>query len=120
MTSAATWIISLTAAAGTILGLWHLRPDVGRPRAWMGIMHGIAGTAGLAILLLALRGPERGIASGVGAFGTIAAWLFAAAAATGVLIWIRRRKGPAGTMIVHAGIAIAGWVMLLAWNSLGQ
>lgn len=119
MTSAATWIISLTAIAGTILGLWHLRPDIGRPPLWMGIMHGIAGIAGLAILLLALQGPERGTASGVGAFGTIAAWLFAAAVGMGVLIWIRRRKGPAGTMIIHAGIAITAWVMLLAWNALG-
>ena len=28
-------------------------------------------------------------------------------------------SSPAATMVVHAGIAITGWVMLLAWNSLG-
>ncbi len=83
------------------------------------MLHGLAGIVGLAILLLTLRGPERGIASGVGAFGSIAAWLFAAAVATGVLIWIRRRKGPVWTMIVHAGIAVTAWAMLLAWNALG-
>jgi hypothetical protein len=97
----------------------HLKADTGRPPPWAGLLHGLAGIVGLAILLLALRGPERGIASGVGAFGSIAAWLFAAAVATGVLIWIRRRKGPVGTMIVHAGIAVTAWAMLLAWNALG-
>jgi hypothetical protein len=119
MSAAATWIISLTAAAGTVLGLWHLRADRGRPPLWAGLVHGFAGIVGLAILLLALQGPERGIQSGVGAFGKMAAWLFAGTVASGVLIWARRRKGPAATMIVHAGIAITGWVVLLAWNSLG-
>jgi hypothetical protein len=119
MASAAVWIISLTAAAGTILGLWHIREGVGRPPLWMGVLHGLAGTIGLGVLLLALQGPERGIASGVGAFGKMAAWLFAAAVVSGVLIWMRRRNGPAATMIVHAGIAITAWVLLLAWNALG-
>jgi hypothetical protein len=107
----------VAAAAGTILGFWHLRPDARRPPLWMGILHGLAGIAGLGALLLALQGPERGSAYGVGHFGAMAAWLFAAAAASGVVIWLRRRKGPAGTMIVHAAIAIAGWVLLLAWNA---
>ena len=121
MNSAATLLLSLTVAAGTILGLWHLRASEGvsRPPPWMGILHGLTGVVGLGVLLIALRGPERGMASGVGAFGKIAAWLFVGAVASGVLVWTRRRKGPAATVIMHAGIAITAWVILLAWNSLG-
>ncbi len=75
------------------------------------------GAIGLGLLLVALRGPPRGVAAGVGAFGTIAAALFAAAAVTGVVLLLLRRKPL--VMAIHAGIAITGYVLLLAWNSLG-
>lgn len=121
MSSAATWLLTLTVAAGTILALLHLRASegIGHPPLWMGVLHGLAGVVGLGVLLVALRGPERGIASGVGGFGRTASWLFAGAVASGVLVWIRRRKGPAIPVILHAGIAVTAWVLLLAWNALG-
>ncbi len=121
MASLAGWIISLTVVAGTILALWHMRAadGIGRPPAAAGIAHGLAGAVGLAGLLLLVRGPVRGAASGVGSFGTTAAWLFAAALVSGLLVWQRRRRGPAVIMAVHAGFAVTGWVLLLAWLSLG-
>lgn len=72
---------------------------------------------GLGALLLALRGPARGIANGVGSFGTTAAALFAAALVTGVVLLMLRRKPL--VMAIHAGIAITGYVLLLAWDALG-
>ena len=121
MVSAAVWIISLTVVAGTVLGLWHLRASerVGRPPLWMGIAHGSAGAVGLGLLVLALGGPPRGAASGTASFGPTAAWLFGAALVSGAVIMARRKRGPAITMIVHAGLAVTGWVLLLAWTSLG-
>lgn len=68
-------------------------------------------------MLLALRGPARGVAAGVGSFGTVAAALFAAALLTGGVLLLRRRSGL--VMAIHAGIAITAYVILLAWNSLG-
>ena len=119
MVSAAVWILTLAVIAGTVLALLHLRvtDGAGRPPLVAGIAHGIVGAAGLAALLLALQGPPRGADTGVGSFGTMAAVLFAGALLTGVAILLLRRK--AIVMAIHAGIAITGYVLLLAWNALG-
>jgi hypothetical protein len=88
-----------------------------QPPLAAGIAHGVVGVAGLVVLLLTLWGPARGIDTGVGSFGIVSAVLFAAAAVTGVAMLLLRRKGV--VMAIHAGIAITGWVLLLAWDSLG-
>jgi hypothetical protein len=121
LVSAATWVITAAVLGGTVLAFWRLRATEGvaRPPGWAGIAHGLCGTAGLALLLLALRGPPRAVAEGAGSFGTIAAWLFAAALLVGGVIWVRRRRGPTLTIIVHAALAVTGWALLLAWASLG-
>jgi hypothetical protein len=115
----AVWVLTLAVAAGTVLALWHLRATdgAGRPPLAAGIAHGLAGAVGLVVLLLALTGPPRGVAAGVGSFGTLAAVLFAGALATGVAVLVLRRK--AVVIAIHAGIAITGYVLLLAWSSLG-
>jgi hypothetical protein len=82
-----------------------------------GIAHGTIGVVGLGMLLFALRGPARGVDTGVASFGTTSAALFVGAALTGVVMLRMRRK--AIVMAVHAGIAITGYVLLLAWYSLG-
>lgn len=119
MVSAAVWVLTLAVAAGTGLALWHLRAtdDAGRPPLGVGIGHGVVGAAGLVVLLLALRGPVRGVAAGVGSFGTLSAVLIGGALLTGAALLLLKRKG--AVMAIHAGIAICGYVLLLAWNSLG-
>jgi hypothetical protein len=116
LVAASVWVLTLAVAAGSVLALWHLR-SVSRPPLVVGLAHGLTGAAGLAILLLSLRGPARGVDAGVGSFGTIAAILFAAALLAGAALLLLRRKGM--VMAIHAGIAITGYVLLLAWNSLG-
>ena len=116
MLAAAVWVLTLAVAAGSALALWHLR-DLTRPPLVAGIAHGIVGLVGLTLLLLVLRGPVRGVATGVAAFGPGAAILFVAAAATGSALLLLRRKSL--VMAIHAGIAITGYALLLAWASLG-
>jgi hypothetical protein len=115
--SIAFWILTLAVAAGSVLALWHLRAADGTPRPPLaaGIAHGVVGAAGLAMLLLSLQGPARGVAAGVGSFGALSAVLFAGALLTGGVLLLRR-KGV--VMAIHAGIAITGYVLLLAWHSL--
>lgn len=96
--------------------LWHLR-GTSRPPLVAGIAHGLVGTVGLAALLLALRGPPRGVAAGAGSFGAVSAVLFAGAVLTGIVMLALRRNG--AVMAIHAGIAITAYVLLLAWSSLG-
>jgi hypothetical protein len=115
----AVWILTLAVAAGTGLALWHLRATEGGsgPPFAAGIAHGIVGAIGLFALLLALQGPPRGIGAGVGSFGPLAGVLFAGALLTGVAMLLLRRR--AIVMAVHAGMAVTGYVLLLAWNALG-
>jgi hypothetical protein len=87
------------------------------PPLAVGIAHGGVGAAGLAILLFALRGPARGVEAGVGSFGLASAMLFAGAVLTGAVLLLLRRKKV--VMAIHAGIAISGYVLLLAWDALG-
>ena len=74
------------------------------------------GAAGLAVLLLALRGPVTGAAAGVASFGPLSAVLCGGALLTGVGLFFLKQKG--AVMAIHAGIAVSGYVLLLAWNSL--
>lgn len=119
MVSLAVWVLTLTVVAGTILALLHLRAtdDASLPPFAAGIAHGASGAVGLVVLLLALRGPSRGADAGVGSFGTTSAALLAGAVLTGVAMLKLRNKSV--TMTIHAGLAITGYVLLLAWNALG-
>lgn len=116
-------LLLLAVLLGTLLAAIHLgaarsRPP-GRP---LGLLHGLLGVFGLGALLLALRGPPRGEAMGVGAFGWIAAVLLTAALLAGlsVLIARLRYRRVAGLVIgIHATIAVGGVVILAAYTLVG-
>jgi hypothetical protein len=87
----------------------------------VGWLHGALGVAALVLLLLALRGPPRGMAMGAGSFGVIAAWLLGVALVFGLLMLnrsLRRGTIPGAAVAVHATLAIAGFVVLVAYASL--
>ena len=112
--------MTVAVAAGSLLALWHLRAidGEGGPPLAAGVAHGVVGALGLALFLLSLLGgPVRGAATGVASFGALSAWLCAGALLTGVVMFWLKRKGP--VMAIHAGVAISGYVLLLAWNALG-
>ncbi len=117
MLTISVWLLSIATAAGTILVLWHMRGS--RPPLLAGIAHGIAGILGLAALLLVLRGPPRGVAMGAGSFGPMSGWLLGGAVASGAALLILRRKAPAVVMAVHGGLAVTGYVLFMAWYSVG-
>ena len=78
----------------------------------------LLGIGGLLCLVLALRGPPRGIAQGTASFGAIAATLFALAALVGgaILATHLRNRRRAGALIgVHAAFAVSGFVVLAAY-----
>jgi hypothetical protein len=120
MLSLAFFILSAAVVFGLVLALLHLR---GSPPAWMvGALHGVIGVAGLGALLLALRGPPRGLQTGVASFGMVAAVLAAIALVVGLLIatFRQRLRGGIGLVIVvHGALAITAYVVLLAYVSLG-
>jgi hypothetical protein len=111
----------LTAAVvlGVTLALQYLR---GRRVRIVGLVHGLVGAGGLLLLVIALQGPRRGDAMGVGSFGTAAAVLFSIALALGLVFAVLRAFTPrlAGIVIAtHASAAITAYVLFLAWVSIG-
>jgi hypothetical protein len=87
----------------------------------VGWLRGVLAVAALVLLLLVLRGPARGLAMGAGSFGVIAAWLLGVALVFGLLMLnrsLRRGAIPGAAVPVHAMLAIAGFVVLVAYASL--
>lgn len=117
--SPSLFVLSATAALGLVLVVLHATGRTALIR-WVGPMHGLAGLSGLVLLLLALRGPVRGAAYGVGGFGGMAAALLGLAIATGlVVLTVRRRRGdPMLAIGLHATLAIFGLVLLAAYASI--
>lgn len=109
----------MAVALGASLALLYLR---GRRLPIVGMVHGLVGASGLALLVATLQGPRRGDAMGVGSFGTAGAALFGAALAFGLCIplsnrWAHRFVG--AVIATHAGLAITAFILFLAWASLG-
>jgi hypothetical protein len=116
-------LLLIVALLGSALAALHLRSEVAALR-WrpLGALHGLLGTAGLVILLLALCGPPRGEAMGVGSFGRIAAGLLVMALVAGLAIVVARLRyhRVPGLMIgIHATLAISGVVVLAAYTLMG-
>ena len=114
-------ILGLVVAAGTWLARGYLltdEPPAGLNR--MGIAHGAAGLAGLAVLVAALPGPltAHSIKMGAGKFGTISAVLMAAGLLLGsaILITHLRRKPVSTTLVgVHGLLGISGYTLLVTY-----
>jgi hypothetical protein len=117
-------LLCAAAAIGGGLAVLYLRRPQAKPAPPAPVLatHAALGAASLAVLLVALgRGlPPTGI--GAAGLGPTAAALLAMALAIGLLLahasWRRRRPGE---MLVglHAGLAVAGLVVLLALIATG-
>jgi hypothetical protein len=111
---------AIVLGATVLLGLLLLIPRRGGWGLPLGLLHAAGGAAGLAALLLGLRGPPHGLASGAGGFGITAAALLGAAMLAGLVLLqarLRRRGQPMLVIGLHASVAIMGYVILAAYIS---
>ena len=123
MLSLSFGLLLVTGLLGGGLAIAHLRAGTGPVPNWrLGGLHALLGIAGLAVLLLSLRGPPRGEAMGVAGFGRIAAVLLSIALIAGLaILFLRlgRRRFPGLVIGVHATLAISGITVLAAYALMG-
>ena len=107
---------------GATLAIVALRAPLQRPPRILATLHGICATLGIVLLLIALPGSSRGVATGTQSFGLVATILLLLAALIGivsvVLHW-RRARFPGGIAGAHAFVAISGYVLLAVYLLLG-
>lgn len=113
-------VLGITVLAGlALIALLQWRPSAGR--LWLpGLAHGLLGLTGFILLLAGLGGPPRGMQSGAGSFGLIAAVLAGAALTIGVMALLARllrRRVPVLVLGIHATIGVAGLIILAAYLS---
>jgi nickel/cobalt exporter len=116
----------LVAAMLVVLGLWTLRrtkrpaPDVPRWRPLViGVVHGLAGSAGIALLALAAIPTRLGALAYLGLFcaGTVAGMIALTTAMSLPLGWSIRRSGSVPRSIVAcAGALSVGFGVALAYD----
>jgi hypothetical protein len=115
-------LLLIAAALGSVLAALSLRPGLPPPAPMYGVLHGCLGAGGFVALLIALRGPPRGVAMGVGSFGALAAVLLGVALLAGLImlaVRARVRQVPGLIIGIHATIAISGIVILAAYTLMG-
>lgn len=119
MLIAAFIILGIAVSIGSGLAIQHLRTEGAKPPPWpLALLHALFAIGGLGCLLLALRGPPRGLDQGTGSFGMIAAALIVMAALVGGWLLAARivKRRPAGILIgVHAMLAVGGLAILAAY-----
>jgi hypothetical protein len=118
MLAAAFILLTIAVLLGSLLAVLDMRTGAPTPRWPLAALHGLFALAGFACLLLALRGPVRGLDQGTASFGMISAWLFGAAAllALSLLTARLRKRRLSGFLIgMHATFAVSGFVVLAAY-----
>jgi hypothetical protein len=119
MLIAAFIILGIAVSIGSGLAIQHLRTEGAKPPPWpLALLHGLFAIVGLGCLVLALRGPPRGLDQGTGSFGIIAAALIVMAALVGGWMLATRivKRRPARILIgIHAMLAVGGFVILAAY-----
>ncbi len=119
MLTSAFFLLCLAVLIGSLLAVLAMqRAGQASPHWPLAALHGLAALGGFACLLLALRGPARGLDQGTGSFGLLSVWLLAPAALIGLGLLaarLRRRRLSGFQIGAHATLAICGFVVLLAY-----
>jgi hypothetical protein len=108
MLNLAVILFALSAVGGLLLASMHFR---GKDRPWaLGILHGLLGASGLAMLLFPF------LAGTAPAAVKLPLILFLAAALGGFLLFafhLQKKRLPSIVVIVHGGVAVAAFASLV-------
>lgn len=118
MLTDAVLAFAIVVLLGAALAIQIMRHETHAPSRVLVWLHGIAAVLSYGVLIVALRGPARGAATGTQSFGLVAAILLLLAAVIGLVslgLHLRRRRMPGIAIGVHASVAVFGYVMLAVY-----
>jgi hypothetical protein len=122
MLTAAFVILGIAVLLGCLLAVLYLRTE-GDAAPWpLAALHSLVAVGGLFCLVLALRGPPRGVEQGTASFGIIAVTLIGSAALIGVgslVMHLLKRRLPGILIGIHATLAVGGFAILAAYVFVG-
>jgi hypothetical protein len=102
-------------------GLYLLLDEPPKGLDWKGVLHGLGGAAGLALLILALRNAPpspHAVKMGAAGFGLVSATLIGGAFVTGLVILsghLFRRSISIGLVASHGLLAVVGYTLLVTY-----
>jgi hypothetical protein len=108
----AFWVLGGTVLLGGALALPYLHSRLRRLPWQVRLLHGGLGAAGSAVLMLVLYRGLPPSTTGTTGFGQVAAVLFGLALVLGLATALFRVQAAGVLVAFHAGLAIAGFVVL--------
>ena len=109
MLNVATILFAVATVGGLAIAYIHFTGALHPPIA-LAVVHGLFGTAGLVVLLIAL------MQTGLAGMGALALGIIAAAALGGFYLFslhLRNRPLPSAVVLIHGAVAAAGFIVLL-------
>ena len=109
---------AIVVLLGGALAVQVLRAPTRPPSRVLASLHGIAALISYGMLVVALAGPARGVATGTQSFGLAAAVLLLIAALIGIAsLWLhlKRKRMPGIAIGIHASVAIFGYAILAVY-----
>jgi hypothetical protein len=113
-------LLSVAVGLGVFLGIKYLRRERSRP-VMIGV-HLLFGAGGLETFAMLLHQTPNGTAMPAGSLGPAAAGLLAVGMMAGIaapMIGRRSRRTMSVALATHAGMAGAGFALLIAWMTRG-
>jgi hypothetical protein len=113
-------IFAIAALGGVALAVLHFRAE-GRehPPTALALLHGVVAVVAVLLLLIGIGATANGFAAGFSSLAIIALLLFALAALGGAYMFFGRHlRGeplPTPVVVIHALVAVTGFVVLLAY-----
>ena len=115
-------LLGVVVLAGLALGALYLMMDEPPDGlSWKGVLHGLGGAVGLALLMVALRQTPpsaHAVKMGVSRFGMFAASLIGGAFVVGLFILARHLRGrviPQAAVATHGLLAVVGYTLLVTY-----
>jgi len=110
MLTTAVILFGIAAVVGLYLASSHIKGKI--PPIAVALLHGVLAASGLVIVIMAV---VKATTSGMGLYALIFFLIAAVGGFVLITMHLRKRALPSGLIVIHALMAVVGFVLLLMW-----